>query len=61
VTTSSVDPVTNPASVLTPSELAAARAAAASAPPLTPRQRDILSAIFAPALRALRSEQATTQ
>ncbi|OXM59138.1 hypothetical protein [Amycolatopsis vastitatis] len=45
--------ITDPASVLTPAQLQAARAAAASAPPFTPAQRDRLACIFGPTVRAV--------
>jgi hypothetical protein len=46
----------DPTSVLTADELAAARAAAQAAPPLTGHQCDVLRAIFGPALRQLAAE-----
>lgn len=52
--------VLNPASVLNPSELAAARAIAADAPPFTPAQRDLLSSVFGPTVNALAGPQTTT-
>ncbi len=52
--------VPTPASVLTPSELAAARAIASDAPPFTPAQRDLLSSVFGPTVAALAAPQHTT-
>ncbi|MEV6448439.1 hypothetical protein [Amycolatopsis sp. NPDC051716] len=40
--------ITDPASVLTPAQLQAARAAAATAPPFSQAQRDRLACIFGP-------------
>jgi len=50
--------VLDPASVLTAAEVAAARAAAAAAPPLTPEQRDRVSAILHPVVAELAAERA---
>jgi hypothetical protein len=50
--------VLDPASVLTAAEVAAARAAAATAPPLTPAQRDRVSAILHPVVEELAAERA---
>lgn len=49
--------VLNPASVLTPQELAAARAVAAAAPQFTPHQRDLLRSIFQPTIQKLHATQ----
>ncbi|MCE7001647.1 hypothetical protein LWC34_02145 [Kibdelosporangium philippinense] len=58
---SEILPVTDPRTVLTDAELEAARAVAAGAPPFTPRQRDLLMAIFQPAVRKLWTERQHTQ
>lgn len=45
--------ILDPASVLTPAEIQAARARAADAPPFNAYQRDRLSSIFGPTVRQL--------
>jgi hypothetical protein len=49
--------VINPAAVLPAEMLAAARTCAATAPPLTPRQRDLLTDMIGPVVSDLRAEQ----
>ncbi|TQM83220.1 hypothetical protein FHX81_5638 [Saccharothrix saharensis] len=51
-------PTAGRAALLGPAELAAARAAAAAAPPLSTRQRDVLAGIFGPHLRELHHQRA---
>ncbi|WP_157440578.1 hypothetical protein [Actinokineospora inagensis] len=46
-------PTPDPAAVLTPEALTTARARAAQAPPLTPVQRDLLTAVFRPVVTSL--------
>ncbi|KFU77755.1 hypothetical protein SAMN04489729_0856 [Amycolatopsis lurida] len=50
--------ITDPASVLTPAVLQAARNAAATAPPFTTAQRDRLSCIFGPTVRRVHLNKA---